>query len=60
MKICIIKTLDKLGRVVIPIALRKRYFLNDEVEIIATEEGLLLRKPDYCFTKGSKKEKQDT
>lgn len=43
----IIKELDKLGRIVIPKELRDRFGLSDNVEVIATEEGILLRSPKY-------------
>ena len=42
-----IKELDKLGRIVIPKELRDRFGLSDNVEVIATEEGILLRSPKY-------------
>ena len=39
----IIKEIDKLGRIVIPKELRKRFSLDKEVEIIATTEGVFIR-----------------
>ena len=36
----VIKTFDKLGRIVIPKELRERYGFTEKVEIIATTEGL--------------------
>ena len=50
-KIGILKSFDKLGRIVIPKELRERYALNDEVEIIATKEGVLIKNPEYTLTK---------
>ena len=50
-KIGIIKEIDKLGRIVIPKNLRERYFLNSCVEIVATKEGLLIKKPEYTMKK---------
>ena len=47
----IVKEIDKLGRVVIPKELRERFGLNQEVEIIATEEGIVLRSPEYKLVK---------
>ena len=47
----IVKEIDKLGRVVIPKELRERFGLNQEVEIIATEEGIVLRNPEYKLVK---------
>ena len=43
----IIKEIDKLGRIVIPKELRERFFLSGNVEIIATEIGIVLRNPKY-------------
>ena len=50
-KIGVIKEFDKLSRIVIPKELRDRYGLEKEVEIIATEEGVLIRKPGYKLVK---------
>ena len=47
----ILKEFDKLGRIVIPKELRERYGLNEGVEIIATEDGVLLRSPEYFLAK---------
>ena len=51
MNIGIIKEFDKLGRLVVPKELRDRYALNNEVEIVATKEGVLLRSPEYVLIK---------
>ena len=45
----IIKKIDRLGRIVIPKDLRKRYNLKDEIELIATKEGVLIKQPDFFF-----------
>ena len=50
-KIGVIKGFDKLGRIVIPKELRERYNLGDNVEIIACQEGVLLRNPEYVLVK---------
>lgn len=50
-KIGIIKEFDKLGRLVIPKDLRERYAMNDRVEIVATEQGILLKNPEYKLVK---------
>ena len=50
-EIGVIKEIDKLGRVVIPKELRRRYGLESEVEIISTREGLILKSPEYCLVK---------
>ena len=51
------RELDKLGRVVIPKEFRTMYALEDEVEIVATEEGVLIRNPEYILVKKSALEK---
>ncbi len=46
-----IRELDKLGRVVIPKEMRDRVFLEKEVEIILTEDGVIVRNPKYDLIK---------
>ena len=46
-KIGIIKEFDKLGRLVIPKELRERYAFEGKVEIVATEQGVLIQSPKY-------------
>ena len=50
-KVGIIKEFDKLSRIVIPKELRDRYGFDKEVEIIATEDGVLIRNPAYRLVK---------
>ena len=54
----IIRGLDSLGRVVLPIELRRALDLgeHDRVEILAEEGQIILRKyePNCCFCGGSK------
>lgn len=45
------KEIDRIGRIVIPKELRERYGLIDEVEIVATESGVLIRNPEYKLIK---------
>lgn len=54
-KIGIIKEFDKLGRIVIPKELRERYGFNKEVEVVATEDGVLIRNPRYVLVERSDK-----
>ena len=58
MNIGIIRRADSLGRIVIPKELRDFFHLgrNEPVEIIATEQGILIRKPEYQVTKVEKGE----
>ena len=44
-KIGIIKDIDRVGRIVIPKDFRERMKLSNKVELVLTEEGLLIRKP---------------
>lgn len=39
--------IDKLGRIVIPIEYRNTFKLKNAVEILATDEGILIRNPKY-------------
>lgn len=43
----IIKEIDKLGRIVIPKEMRDRLGWGKNVEVLLTEEGVLLRDPKY-------------
>ena len=45
------KEIDRLGRIVIPKELRSLYHLDEEVEIVMTDEGVLLRNPLYKVVK---------
>ena len=46
-KIGVVKQVDSLGRVVIPKDFRERMGLEGCVEIILTEEGVLIRSPKF-------------
>lgn len=48
-KIGIIREVEKLGRIVIPKELRVFYKIDGKVEIITTEEGILIRNPKYIL-----------
>lgn len=43
------RKVDNLGRIVLPKELRKLYNINDDdyVEIIPTETGILIKKPNH-------------
>ena len=58
-KVGIIKKVDKLGRIVIPKELRERFGLTKNVEIIATELGIMIQKPEYKLVKVSKEKTND-
>ena len=47
----IMKSFDKLGRIVIPKELIERYALDKNVEIIATKDGVLIKNPEYTLVK---------
>lgn len=44
----IVRKMDSLGRIVIPKEFRRVYRIdkNEEIEILATDQGILLRLPD--------------
>lgn len=50
----ILKELDNLGRLVIPKEMRLLYNLENEVEVISTEDGVLIRNPEYRLVKKAK------
>ncbi|MBE6689946.1 MAG: AbrB/MazE/SpoVT family DNA-binding domain-containing protein [Ruminococcaceae bacterium] len=50
----IIKVIDSLGRIVIPKEMRERLSLGREVELVLTDEGILIRDP----RSGAAKEKE--
>ena len=45
------KEIDKLGRTCIPKEMRKLFNLENEVEIRITEDGILLKSPEYVLVK---------
>jgi len=53
-KIGILKEIDRLGRIVIPKELRERFGLSERVEVVATEEGILIRNQEYKLVKTDK------
>ena len=46
MKFSVTKRIDNLGRIVVPIEMRKCYKMeiNDEIELVPTEDGVLMKK----------------
>ena len=58
-KVGIEKEVDALGRIVIPKDIRERFGIDKRVEIILTEEGVLLRSPRYALVKISTEETTD-
>lgn len=59
MKIKICRQIDELGRLVIPVDLRKQYGLKagDKVCFIACEEGILIEPEDYVSNNDENNEK---
>ena len=47
----IIKKIDSMGRIIVPKTLRNRYLLDKKIEMVATEEGVLIRNPEYKIVK---------
>ena len=58
-RVGIIKEIDKLGRIVIPKEFRDRFNLVDEVEIVLTEEGILIRNKEYVLVKSNPENKNN-
>lgn len=50
-RIGIIREIDNLGRLVIPKEMRVLFNFEKEVEIVVTENGVLLRNPKYKLVK---------
>ena len=46
-QIGVIKDIDNLGRLVIPKEMRDTFKLDKSVELVVTEEGVLVRNPKY-------------
>ena len=55
----IVKEIDNLGRIVIPKEFRARVGLEDYVEIVATEFGVLIRNPKYKLVKTDAEDRND-
>jgi len=47
----VIKDIDKLGRIVIPKEFRERLKLENRVEVLLTENGVLIRNSEYMLVK---------
>ena len=45
------KEIDNLGRLVIPKEMRKLFNFDDEVELVVTDKGILVRNPKYKLIK---------
>ena len=45
------KEIDKLGRICIPKEMRRLYNLENEVELKVTDEGILIRNPEYVLVR---------
>ena len=50
-KVGVIKEIDKLGRIVIPKEMRERLGFERNVEVVMTEEGILIRNSVYKLVK---------
>ena len=48
-KIGVKKEIDKLGRICIPKEMRVLFKLENEVELLITKEGILLKNPEYVL-----------
>ncbi|MBQ8163058.1 MAG: hypothetical protein IJZ93_01650 [Clostridia bacterium] len=50
----VVKELDSLGRLVIPKEMRTLFGFEKEVEVVVTEEGVLVRKHGYVLVQKDK------
>ena len=50
------KDFDSLGRLVIPKEMRNMFCFGKTVEVVVTEEGVLIRNPAYVLVKRTGKE----
>ena len=50
-KIGIKRTIDKIGRIYLPIEMRQLYGFEKEIELQPTTEGILIKNPDYVLVK---------
>ena len=48
-KIGVLKEIDKLGRIVIPMDFRRRYGFGDQIELVPTKDGVLIRNAEYVL-----------
>ena len=51
------KEIDKLGRIVVPMDLRRRYGLENRVELVATKDGILIKNIEYVLVSKNKARK---
>ena len=47
----ICKEFDSLGRIVIPKEMRSLFGFEKKVEVVVTEDGVLIRNPEYVLVK---------
>ncbi len=50
-RIGVVKEIDRLGRICIPKEMRKLYKIENEVQLIVTEEGILIKNTEYILVK---------
>lgn len=53
----ITKKVDNLGRLTIPKEIREMYHLEEEAELVLTDDGVLLRNPSYTVVRTEDNEK---
>ena len=58
-KVGVIKEIDKLGRIVIPKEMRERLGFERDVEVVMTEEGILIRNSVYKLVKVETKNRNE-
>ncbi len=56
-KIGVKKQIDKLGRICVPKEMRRLFNLENEVELQITNEGILIKNPEYILVRQTREEK---
>ena len=54
------KEIDRLGRICIPKEMRKLFNFENEVEIQITNEGILIKNPEYVLVRRDSNKKEDS
>ena len=54
----ITREIDKLGRICIPVEMRRLFKLENDVEIQVTKKGILIKNPEYVLVRKADIEKE--
>ena len=56
----ITREIDKLGRICIPVEMRRLFKLENDVEIQVTKKGILIKNPEYVLVRKADIEKESS